>query len=259
MEFQIVRRRVGRILNHVAPCDDILPSNPHLFPMNCSSTLNTMVCRYDNRLLFARQGSASQPCFMQPVSSGQNTEHDHSFQLNSHLTNSSSGTCDSSNRHSEVPLFSRKALTIEQPVKQDFSSSSEHPKFARQISRNNDKKELSCNLARPKSVCHGLEWTPRIDVVESASNYVVIVELPGVNVSDILVEVDDQNLTVSGKRFNQQRRATDFSENLNPTFHRREIFHGPYRAVWSLPKDVNKENVSAEFVNGFLQITLPKH
>ncbi|KAM0944666.1 putative alpha crystallin/Hsp20 domain, HSP20-like chaperone [Dioscorea sansibarensis] len=258
MESQIVKRRVGRILNHVAPCDEILPYNAYLFPMNCSSTLNTMVRRYDNRLLFARQGSASQPCFMQQVSSGQNTGHDHSCQLSSRLTNSSSGTCNSSYQHSEVPLFSRRALTIEQYVKQDFSSSSEPPKFARQITGNNDKKEFSCNLARPKSICHGSEWTPRIDVAESASKYVVIVELPGVNISDILVEVDDQNLTVSGKRFNQQRQATYFSENLNPTFHRREILHGPYRVVWSLPRDVNKENVSAEFVNGFLQITLPK-
>ncbi|KAJ0977400.1 hypothetical protein J5N97_012874 [Dioscorea zingiberensis] len=258
MESQIVRRRVGRILNHVAACEEVLPSNAHLFPLNCSSTLNTIGPRYDNRLLFARQGSAYQACFMQQASGGQNTVHDISCQQSLRPT-CSSRTCDSSYQRSEIPLFSRQALMVEQSVKQDFSSSSEAPKFARSISGNNERKEFSFNLARhTSSVCRDSEWTPRVDVVESASNYLVMVELPGVNIPDIRVEVDDRNLTVSGERFNQQRGTTHGSENLNQTFHRREIIQGPYRVVWPLPKDVNKDSVSAEFVNGFLQITLPK-
>ena len=38
----------------------------------------------------------------------------------------------------------------------------------------------------------GIEWSPRMDVAESGCNYVVTVEIPGVNRHDIRVEIDDQ-------------------------------------------------------------------
>lgn len=37
----------------------------------------------------------------------------------------------------------------------------------------------------------GIEWSPRMDVAESESKYVITVEVPGVSISDIRVEVDD--------------------------------------------------------------------
>lgn len=36
----------------------------------------------------------------------------------------------------------------------------------------------------------GFEWFPRMDVVESGTAYVITVELPGVSVEGICVEVD---------------------------------------------------------------------
>jgi HSP20 family molecular chaperone IbpA len=38
----------------------------------------------------------------------------------------------------------------------------------------------------------GIEWSPRMDVAESDRNYIMTVEIPGVNINDIRVEVDDQ-------------------------------------------------------------------
>ena len=35
----------------------------------------------------------------------------------------------------------------------------------------------------------GIEWSPRMDVVESGVNYVLTIEIPGVNVDDIRVEI----------------------------------------------------------------------
>lgn len=35
-------------------------------------------------------------------------------------------------------------------------------------------------------------WSPRMDVAESGRNYVITVEIPGVNIDDIRVEIDDQ-------------------------------------------------------------------
>lgn len=36
------------------------------------------------------------------------------------------------------------------------------------------------------------KWSPRMDVVESGRSYVATLELPGVNINSIKVEVNDQ-------------------------------------------------------------------
>lgn len=38
----------------------------------------------------------------------------------------------------------------------------------------------------------GMELSPRMDIAELGCNYAMIVELPGVSIKDIRVEVDDQ-------------------------------------------------------------------
>ncbi|XP_010925588.2 18.8 kDa class II heat shock protein isoform X1 [Elaeis guineensis] len=262
MEHEIARRRISRILDHVAGPGEVSPPNPHLFPMNCSSTLSTIIPRCDNRLLFARQGSVSQGYFMQQVSTRQNFGPGISSQQNSCPAKG-----ESSCQPFRKPMFSRpvqteSTLSISRDnysVKQDLTlSSNDHPKFARPGSGKIKKPQLLCSRTRQTSISNGMEWSPRMDVAESGANYVVTVELPGVNLIDMRVEVDNQSLTIIGKRSTQQHRMPNCAGNSNPVYHQREILQGPFRVVWPLPIDVNKDSVSAEFVDGFLQITLPR-
>lgn len=41
-------------------------------------------------------------------------------------------------------------------------------------------------------VCEGIEWSPRMDIAETGCNYVITVELAGINIKDIRVEIDDK-------------------------------------------------------------------
>lgn len=95
-----------------------------------------------------------------------------------------------------------------------------------------------------------------MDVVESERNYVLTVEVPGVSSKDIRVEVSDQKLTVMGMR--QAWKVSGFSNEPIVSYHKREITQGPYQIAWPLPTNVNKDSVLAEFVEGFLQIIVPK-
>lgn len=259
MDHPIARRRASRILGHVTSVDgDLSSPNPHLFPLNCSSTLNSMVPRRDNTLLFARQGSASQGCFMQQVS----------IKQNSTLSNFSPESADCIYQDSgEPPMFSRQTQKAcssptskaDQFVRQDSTPSlTEAPNFSRPYSDKCEKEQFFCNRTNQVSLCKGKEWSPRLDVAESRTGYVMTVELPGVSIMDIRVEVDDQKLIVMGKRSTQHWGVANGSENPNLKYLQREILQGPYRVFWSLPNNVNKDMVSAEFVNGFLRITLPK-
>ncbi|KAL0925115.1 hypothetical protein M5K25_003425 [Dendrobium thyrsiflorum] len=64
-----------------------------------------------------------------------------------------------------------------------------------------------CGLTRFKTVDTGLVWSPRIDVAESSSSYVIIAELPGVNINGIRVEVDNHKASPTERQTCVWRRS----------------------------------------------------
>nr|XP_010323663.1 uncharacterized protein LOC101259555 isoform X1 [Solanum lycopersicum] len=227
MESQIVRRRVNMITAHLTAHDDISASATHLFPMSCSSSLNSAIPRrYDNRMNYARQSSSSQACFMRTSEQGSCTESTAAFKASDYAKKSS--------RAFEGPMFSRPANNCKHN-----GTVEEAPKFARpRFQLKERRNELESN---------GSEWSPKMDVAESGSMYVVSIELPGVNINDIKVEVSHKSLIVSGNRSTQCKVAS-YLNGLVSAYHKKEIVQGPYRVFWPLPSNANKNRVSAEFV-----------
>ncbi len=82
-----------------------------------------------------------------------------------------------------------------------------------------------------------------VDVLEDKDNAYVRAELPGVNRSEIGVEVVDGYLNISATR---KTKSGEGEESLSLN-----------RSV-ALPENVNAENVSAVYENGILTVTLPK-
>lgn len=249
-----MRRRVNMIAAHLAAHDDISAAATHLFPMSCSSSLSSSIPRYDNRMYYARQSSSSQACFMRLNSSEQGgcTESASPFKPN--------GCAKKDSSSSEGPMFSRptnkKFHYTAQGCKYS-ETAAEAPKFARPCTRTNEASHFQLKERRNGLESNGSEWSPRMDVAESGSMYVVSIELPGVNISDIKVEVSDKSLIVSGNRSTQCKVAS-YLNGLVSAYHKKEIVQGPYRVSWPLPSNANKDRASAEFVDGLLQITIPK-
>ncbi|GKV02702.1 hypothetical protein SLEP1_g15100 [Rubroshorea leprosula] len=251
-EAATARRRISFIAAHFTPNQDIISATP-LLPMNCSGSLNSVIRRFDNRLYFARQNSVSQACFMRQISSEQGTA---GVPLNS------SGSTGCYPSATKAPSFSRPAkrqLNFSRTAapRQDCKlSNSDCPLFSRpNISKGKPLYSLS-RLYSAKS--NGTAWSPRMDIAESGHNYVMTVEVPGVRSSDIRVEVDDQNLTVTGQRSTQCWNIAGHSNDSITAYHRKEISQGAYRVSWPLPTNANRETVSAELMDGFLQIIIPK-
>ncbi|XP_028113369.1 uncharacterized protein LOC114311431 [Camellia sinensis] len=265
MESQLVRRRMNTIAGHfatAAAADDIAAAASHIFPLNCSSSLNSVIRRCDNRMHFARQGSSSQACFMRQASTS--TEQVSSAQPCVYLNKSCGSANEGSSNAFEAPLFSRPIARMQQnypnvgsiqPVVEKCKSAPpEPPKFSRPNRKINEQlHSCSRNRIHPFQST-GLEWSPRMDVAESGCNYILTVELPGVNINDIRVEINDQILTVVAKNSNQCWGVASSTD----TYHKREISQGPYKVVWTLPSNLNKDGVSAEFVDGLLRIAIPK-
>jgi HSP20 family protein len=96
---------------------------------------------------------------------------------------------------------------------------------------------------------HPHAWSPPTDVFETETSFVVRVEIAGMRDQDFSVTLDNNYLTISGVRPDvPERRA----------YHQMEIRSGEFNAVVSLPGDVDIDQSTAEYEDGFLTITLPK-
>ena len=94
-------------------------------------------------------------------------------------------------------------------------------------------------------------WTPAVDICETEEAILVRAELPGLPRNDIIVEVKDNLLVLRGER----RLEKDVSEE---NFHRIERAYGKFYRTFTLPNAVIRDQVSASFKDGVLEITLPK-
>ncbi len=95
------------------------------------------------------------------------------------------------------------------------------------------------------------EWTPMLDVSESADKVHVKAELPGVDPKDIDISLNGRLLTLRGEK-------RDEHEEKNENVYRVERRYGAFARSVELPADVNAERVEANYRDGVLNITLPK-
>lgn len=92
-------------------------------------------------------------------------------------------------------------------------------------------------------------WVPEADVEENAREIMVSFALPGVDKSDIRVNVTEQLLAVSGRR-----RV----EGRPPESGRRELPYGQFLRRVRLPDEVKPASAKAAYRNGVLRVTLAR-
>lgn len=93
-------------------------------------------------------------------------------------------------------------------------------------------------------------WVPASNVWEDDDGFYVQMALPGWDPKDIVLEVNNQLLTVKGER---NGAATD-SQNI----HVCEIPDGRFTRLFRLPSFVEHDKASATHKHGLLTITFPK-
>ena len=95
------------------------------------------------------------------------------------------------------------------------------------------------------------QWTPSVDIYEDANNVLVKAEVPGLKKEEIEVSLEDDVLSLSGVR----KSATNLPE---AKAHRLERFAGRFQRTINLPAPVKSDQVSANYQDGILTVTLPK-
>jgi len=90
---------------------------------------------------------------------------------------------------------------------------------------------------------------PKVDLTNGEKEYSIQVEIPGMNIENINIEITGDVLTISGNKEEEKTEA-----------YYKEIKRGSFIRQILLPKnvDTNSENIKATYKNGLLNITLLK-
>ncbi len=94
-------------------------------------------------------------------------------------------------------------------------------------------------------------WYPSVDILENDKEFIIRAELPGIDLSDVNLEVTDNLLTLKGERqFEGDRKKENY--------HRVERSYGSFHRSFSLPGTVDQSKINARLKDGILVVTLPK-
>jgi HSP20 family protein len=94
-------------------------------------------------------------------------------------------------------------------------------------------------------------WIPSVDIHQESDQFVVRADLPGVEPKDINVTAQNGVLTVSGERKferSDEQKSSSRYERVEGRFVRR----------FTLPENVQTDNIRARHTNGVLELTIPK-
>jgi HSP20 family protein len=95
------------------------------------------------------------------------------------------------------------------------------------------------------------QWTPRVDIREEESGFVILADVPGVDPKDIEIHMDKGILTIKGERRVEIRQE-------GQRYSRVERAHGVFHRRFALPDSANAEGITAAGKHGVLEISIPK-
>jgi HSP20 family protein len=98
-----------------------------------------------------------------------------------------------------------------------------------------------------------LTWTatPAVDIVEKDKAYEVMVELPGMDESNIEVKLANGTLTIKGEKKEEK-------EEKKKDYYLSERRYGSFERRFQVPQGVDTSKIEANFKKGVLTMTLPK-
>lgn len=92
----------------------------------------------------------------------------------------------------------------------------------------------------------------RADIAENDKAYTLHAELPGVKKEDIQISVDGDQVSISAEA-KREREVKDGERLL-----RTERYTGKFYRAFALGTAIDEDTVSARYVDGVLELTLPK-
>ena len=97
---------------------------------------------------------------------------------------------------------------------------------------------------------HATAWVPATDIFARDDDLVIRIEVAGQRPEDVDITFSGGILTVSGQR------STEEGTGGEESFYIRERPHGAFRRAVTLPAGTDDSQITAEFFNGLVEITV---
>jgi HSP20 family protein len=92
---------------------------------------------------------------------------------------------------------------------------------------------------------------PAVNITEHKNEYRVALAAPGLKKDDFKIDVDGNMLSISCEK-------EENMEEKNKKFTRKEFSYTSFSRSFTLPEEVNREQIVAKYEDGVLHITLPR-
>jgi HSP20 family protein len=98
---------------------------------------------------------------------------------------------------------------------------------------------------------YGLNRVPHVNILETTNEYKIELAAPGLTKEDFKIELKKDNLSVwAEKKSEQSDEQKDYT--------RKEFEYLSFARSFVLPEGIDSEKISAEYINGILNITIGK-
>ncbi|MGV0928288.1 Hsp20/alpha crystallin family protein [Empedobacter sp. ULE_I145] len=109
------------------------------------------------------------------------------------------------------------------------------------------------NAMRPKfeTFVNSQNQFPAVNIKENEDSFEILLAASGLNKEDFSIEIDENILKISSE-FKQNEEVKE------EKFSRKEFNFSSFRRAFTLPETINEDKIEASYVNGILQLVLPK-
>jgi HSP20 family protein len=95
------------------------------------------------------------------------------------------------------------------------------------------------------------DWSPNVDISERNKEFVIKAEIPNVKKEDVKVSMDHGVLTIQGEKKHEEEKSDE-------KYHRVESYYGKFIRSFTLPDNIDENNIQASYKDGMLNLHIPK-
>ncbi|MCL2123389.1 MAG: Hsp20/alpha crystallin family protein [Desulfovibrionaceae bacterium] len=112
------------------------------------------------------------------------------------------------------------------------------------------------HVIRPseREIAEGV-MAPKVDISGTEKEYLISAELPGIEEKDIELEAHGDVLSIKAHR---EHESKDENKDEKRGYYRLERHYGMFQRVLQLPEDADADNITANYKNGVLHISVAR-
>ena len=107
------------------------------------------------------------------------------------------------------------------------------------------------SLSRLSKGLSELTYMPVAEIDETDTEIYLKLEIPGMSVEDLDIQVTDDTVSITGER--QSEHKLEEGDRVRSEFH-----YGKFERIIPLPSPIDRDHVTAEYKDGILSLKLPK-